>query len=211
VDEPDTSYDGRFFTLDRAQCDPKPLQAPHPPVLIGGGGEQLTVRVVARLADRSNFGGKPDEFAHKCQVLAKHCDAVGRDYDEIEKTWSPEVFVRETDAEVRAIGGSTFGEPFDSWQAGNLWAAIGICPLAASRRCPLTAISSHRVLAAGDTTPCRCRPAPRWRCLISMWAHVLEQPTARVVQPEPSRWCVVISVAMARSVHRSPIRARTGR
>jgi alkanesulfonate monooxygenase SsuD/methylene tetrahydromethanopterin reductase-like flavin-dependent oxidoreductase (luciferase family) len=51
---------------------------------------------------------------------AGHCDAVGRDYDEIEKTWSPEIFVRETEADVRAIGGSTFGEPFDSWQAGNL-------------------------------------------------------------------------------------------
>ena len=118
--EPDTSYEGRFFTLSGAQCDPKPVQAPHPPILIGGGGEQLTLRVVAQLADRSNFGGNPEEFAHKCEVLARHCEAVGRDYDDIEKTWSPEVFVRETEAEVRAVGGSTFGEPFDSWQAGNL-------------------------------------------------------------------------------------------
>lgn len=118
--EPDTSYQGEFFTLDGAQCDPKPLQQPHPPILIGGAGEQLTLRVVARLADRSNFGGKVHEFAHKCDVLRRHCDAVGRDCDEIEKTWSPEVFVRETEAEVRSVGGSTFGEPFDSWQAGNL-------------------------------------------------------------------------------------------
>ena len=118
--EPDTSYEGRFFTLSGAQCDPKPVQAPHPPILIGGGGEQLTLRVVAQLADRSNFGGNPEEFAHKCEVLARHCEVVGRDYDDIEKTWSPEVFVRETEAEVRAVGGSTFGEPFDSWQAGNL-------------------------------------------------------------------------------------------
>ena len=118
--EPDTSYEGRFFTLSGAQCDPKPVQAPHPPILIGGGGEQLTLRVVARLADRSNFGGNPEEFAHKCEVLARHCEVVGRDYDDIEKTWSPEVFVRETEAEVRAVGGSTFGEPFESWQAGNL-------------------------------------------------------------------------------------------
>jgi F420-dependent oxidoreductase-like protein len=118
--EPDTTYSGKHFTLSGAQCDPKPLQDPHPPILIGGGGEQLTLRVVARLADRSNFGGKPDEFAHKCEVLQRHCDAVGRDYDEIEKTWSPEIHVRETEAELRAIGGSTFGEPFDSWQAGNL-------------------------------------------------------------------------------------------
>jgi len=118
--EPDASYAGRFFTLSGAQCDPKPVQAPHPPILIGGGGEQLTLRVVAQLADRSNFGGNPEEFAHKCEVLARHCEAVGRDYDDIEKTWSPEVFVRETEAEVRAVGGSTFGEPFESWQAGNL-------------------------------------------------------------------------------------------
>ena len=118
--QPDTTYQGEFFTLEGAQCDPKPLQSPHPPILIGGGGEQLTLRVVARLADRSNFGGKPEEFAHKAEVLRKHCDEVGRDYDEIEKTWSPEIFVRETDAEVRKMETSTFGEPFDSWQAGNL-------------------------------------------------------------------------------------------
>jgi F420-dependent oxidoreductase-like protein len=116
----DTTYAGKHFTFDGAQCDPKPLQDPHPPILIGGGGEQLTLRVVARLADRSNFGGKPEEFAHKCDVLKRHCDAVGRDYDEIEKTWTPEIYVRESEAELRAIGGSTFGEPFDSWQAGNL-------------------------------------------------------------------------------------------
>jgi F420-dependent oxidoreductase-like protein len=118
--EPDTSYEGRHFTIAGAQCDPKPVQSPHPPILIGGGGEQLTLRVVARLADRANFGGRPEEFAAKCEVLARHCEAVGRDYDEIEKTWSPEILVRETEAEVRRFPGSTFGEPFDSWQAGNL-------------------------------------------------------------------------------------------
>ena len=51
-----------------------------------------------------NFGGKPDEFAHKTEVLQEHCKAVGRDYDEITKTWSPEVFVRETEQEVIDAG-----------------------------------------------------------------------------------------------------------
>ena len=119
--EPDTHYDGKFFQLHGAQCDPKPVQQPHPPIWIGGGGEQLTLRVVARHADRSNFGGKPDEFAHKTEVLQEHCKAVGRDYDEIRKTWSPEVFVRETEQEVIDGGSRSFwGEPFDSWRDGNL-------------------------------------------------------------------------------------------
>jgi alkanesulfonate monooxygenase SsuD/methylene tetrahydromethanopterin reductase-like flavin-dependent oxidoreductase (luciferase family) len=90
-------------------------------VLIGGGGEQLTLRVVARLADQSNFGGKPHEFARKCEILKGHCSAVGRDYDEIRKTWSPEVFVRQTEAEIKEAGSRSFwGEPVESWTAGNL-------------------------------------------------------------------------------------------
>ena len=119
--EPDVSYSGKYFELQGAQCDPKPLQQPHPPMLIGGGGEQLTLRVVARHADASNFGGKPHEWAHKAEVLKGHCAAVGRDYDEIQKTWSPEVFVRETEDEVAAAGSRSFwGEPVDSWAEGNL-------------------------------------------------------------------------------------------
>jgi F420-dependent oxidoreductase-like protein len=119
--QPDVSYQGRFFTLDGAQCDPKPLQDPRPQVLIGGGGEQLTLRVVARLADASNFGGKPHEFAHKCEVLQGHCTDVGRDYGEIQKTWSPEVFIREDDQEIIDGGSRSFvGEEYESWRAGNL-------------------------------------------------------------------------------------------
>jgi F420-dependent oxidoreductase-like protein len=119
--EPETTYDGRYYKLERANCDPKPVQVGGPPVLIGGGGEQLTLRVVARLADRANFGGNPDAWAHKCEVLKGHCKDVGRDYDAIEKTWSPEVFIRSTAAEVSAAGTrSLWGEPFESWQEGNL-------------------------------------------------------------------------------------------
>jgi F420-dependent oxidoreductase-like protein len=119
--EPDVTYHGDHFVLDGAQCDPKPLQQPHPPILVGGGGEQLTLRVVARHATHSNFGGKPHEWAHKTEVLKEHCQVVGRDYDEITKTWSPEVFIRETEAEVTAAGSrSFFGEPVGSWTEGNL-------------------------------------------------------------------------------------------
>jgi alkanesulfonate monooxygenase SsuD/methylene tetrahydromethanopterin reductase-like flavin-dependent oxidoreductase (luciferase family) len=119
--EPSADYEGRIYSVRGAQCDPKPLQQPHPPVWIGGGGEQLTLRVVARHADRSNFGGKLHEWEHKCEVLKGHCSAVGRDYDAIVKTWSPDLFIRETEDELRAADPqSLWGEPFESWQAGNL-------------------------------------------------------------------------------------------
>ena len=125
--EPDTTYDGRYYDLRGAQCDPKPVQKPHPPIWIGGGGEQLTLRVVARHADCSNFGGRPEEFAHKCEVLRQHCKDVGRDYDEIRKTWSPEMLIRETEAELDDLDVSTLHgsqawgrEPKESWRAGNL-------------------------------------------------------------------------------------------
>lgn len=117
----EVTYDGKHFKLEGAQCDPKPIQLPHPQVLIGGGGEQLTLRVVARHADASNFGGNLQEFATKCQVLRGHCKDVGRDYDEIQKTWSPEIFIREDEAEIIAGGTrSIWNEPFESWSAGNL-------------------------------------------------------------------------------------------
>jgi F420-dependent oxidoreductase-like protein len=119
--EQETSYDGRYYTLQRAHCDPKPVQTPHPPIWIGGGGEQLTLRVVARHADVSNFGGKPHEWAHKAEVLKSHCKDVGRDYDSIRKTISGELMVRETEAEIDALGTkSLWGEPLESWKAGNL-------------------------------------------------------------------------------------------
>ena len=143
--EPDATYEGRHFSVAGAQCDPKPLQSPHPPIWIGGGGEQLTLRVVARLADRSNFGGKPEEWAHKCEVLKEHCAAVGRDYDEITKTWSPEVFIRETEAEVAAAGSRSFwGEPVDSWTAGNL---VGTPEQVAER------LAIYRDLGCGGIVP----------------------------------------------------------
>ncbi|MBA3288405.1 MAG: LLM class F420-dependent oxidoreductase [Acidimicrobiia bacterium] len=119
--EPETTYRGRYYELRRANCDPKPLQDPHPPVWIGGGGEQLTLRVVARHADCSNFGGQPDQWRHKREVLKAHCADVGRDESTIRKTWSPEVFIRSTEDEVAAAGSrNLWGEAVESWRVGNL-------------------------------------------------------------------------------------------
>ena len=88
---------------------------------IGGGGEQVTLRIVAKHADYSNFGGTAEQWTHKRDVLRGHCAAVGRDPDEIGMTWSPEVFIRDSEAEVEAAGTrSLWGEAVESWRAGNL-------------------------------------------------------------------------------------------
>lgn len=143
--EPETTYDGEHYRLVRANCDPKPLQQPHPPIWIGGGGEQLTLRLVARYADRSNFGGNPKEWVHKRDVLRQHCAAVGRDADEIVMTWSPEVFIRPTEAEVVAAGSrSLWSEPFDSWRAGNL---VGTPEQVAEK------VQTYRELGCGGIVP----------------------------------------------------------
>lgn len=97
------SYDGKYYKITNAYCEPKPN--PLPPILIGGGGEQLTLKIVAQYADWWNFpGGTVENYAHKLDVLRGHCDAVGRDYDSIVKTWSAEsIAVAETEAEAKQI------------------------------------------------------------------------------------------------------------
>ena len=116
----ETTYDGKYYQLVRANCDPKPLQSPRPPIWIGGGGEQLTLRVVAQHADHSNFGGSADEFARKIEILKGHCAAVGRDSDEIGKTTSGEILIRDTEKELREFQiASGRGDNFEAWQASN--------------------------------------------------------------------------------------------
>ena len=79
-----TDFDGRYYQLREARREPKPVQQPHPPFVIGGSGEQLTLRVVAKHANIWNFvAGPVDVFQHKLDVLKGHCDAVGRNFDEI--------------------------------------------------------------------------------------------------------------------------------
>jgi F420-dependent oxidoreductase-like protein len=80
-------YQGRHYQLAETLCVPQPVQRPRPPILIGGGGERKTLRLVARYADACNlFGSSPEDVARKLEVLRSHCEAEGRDYDSIEKT-----------------------------------------------------------------------------------------------------------------------------
>jgi F420-dependent oxidoreductase-like protein len=84
-------FHGRHYALERPVSSPPPVNRPHPPILIGGAGERKTLRFVARYGDACNLFDIPDGGAtvrHKLDVLARHCEEVGRPYDEIEKTIS---------------------------------------------------------------------------------------------------------------------------
>ena len=87
------TFAGRHYRVQDALCSPKPLQQPHPPILIGGGGERVLLRLVARHADVWNNGGDVAEFRRKLDVLRSHCATEGRDYDTIEKSWFGNVII----------------------------------------------------------------------------------------------------------------------
>lgn len=91
------TFSGRHYRIDNAWCNPKPLQRPHPPITVGGGGEKVLLRLVARYADRWNFGGTVEAFRQKTALLEGHCAAVGRAPSAIEKSWFG-VIVIEPDA-----------------------------------------------------------------------------------------------------------------
>jgi F420-dependent oxidoreductase-like protein len=81
----DGPYEGRHYRLARTLNSPQPLTRPYPPILVAGGGEKKTLRLVAKYAHACNVGATP-ELEHKLDVLRRHCEDVGRDYDDITKT-----------------------------------------------------------------------------------------------------------------------------
>ncbi len=85
-DEDAVSYEGKHFRLDDAVCRPRPLQRPRPPIWIGGRGEKVMLRLVAKYADVWNYNGSQEEFPRYRNVLKEHCLAVGRDFEEIKIT-----------------------------------------------------------------------------------------------------------------------------
>ena len=91
-DEP--SFDGDRYQIDGAYCEPGPVQEPHPPILVGGTGENVTLKLVARHADIWNtdvFNGDVETLKRKISVIEDHCETVGRDSEEIEYSWDGHV------------------------------------------------------------------------------------------------------------------------
>jgi F420-dependent oxidoreductase-like protein len=95
-------FEGRYYHLRGAINEPKPVQKPHPPLWIGGGGERVTLKLVAQYGDACNFGGDPATLRHKLEVLRAHCEAAGTDYGRIVKSTEIHAIVGD-DAEVAAV------------------------------------------------------------------------------------------------------------
>ena len=87
-------FDGHLVHADRLLNAPQSLSRPHPPILVGGGGERRTLRLVARYADAANVFGGPTAIARKYEILRRHCEEIGRDPDEIERTTLQDVDLR---------------------------------------------------------------------------------------------------------------------
>lgn len=113
------NYDGRFHRLHDAICEPKPLQKPYPPITIGGSGEKMLLRAVARHADIWNHFPAPlAEFERKSQILDDHCRALGRDPQTLERSLVCPTVTAEWEKEVRdQLEGAR--------ERGEMWAQTG--------------------------------------------------------------------------------------
>jgi F420-dependent oxidoreductase-like protein len=93
-------FSGKYHSINMPINLPKGVRKPHPKLWIGGGGEQVTLKLVAKFADACNIGfGQPDQVRHKLDVLHRHCDALGRDFDEIVKSTTITAFPLEKGAD----------------------------------------------------------------------------------------------------------------
>ena len=123
--EETVTFDGRHVQLTGAYADPKPLQQ-LPRIWIGGGGEQVTLRIAARHADATNWQVGIESFRHKSSLLEKYCEEAGRQFDSIVRTHGPDCRIFDSEADLRRWcdspgGGHLWGrEPVDEYVRDNL-------------------------------------------------------------------------------------------
>jgi F420-dependent oxidoreductase-like protein len=86
TEEPSASFNGKYYQINNAYCNPKPIQKPSPPIMVGGSGERKTLKIVAKYADACNLFGSAETIKRKLNILKEHCKSVGRDYNSILKT-----------------------------------------------------------------------------------------------------------------------------
>jgi F420-dependent oxidoreductase-like protein len=134
---------GKHYQLDRPLNLPQSLRAPHPPILIGGDGEQKTLRLVARYADACSLRPSP-EIPRKLEILRRHCETEGRDYDAIEKTCAFRFDVGEDSSKAGELIGQL------RWLAGmGIQTVVGAVPRV-DRITPLEVIGREVIPAVAD-------------------------------------------------------------
>jgi F420-dependent oxidoreductase-like protein len=120
------NYKGKHYTIRDAVCEPKPLQKPHPPITVGGGGEKLTMKITAKYADRFDWGSlsSVDEYKRKLELLKEQCKVVGRVFDEIERSCWPgeQVMIAKNQKELEEMisHSKPANLPTDEFRKGNL-------------------------------------------------------------------------------------------
>lgn len=108
------SFSGKHYSIQDAYNDPMPVQKPRPPIMIGGSGEQVTLKLVARYADFCNVGGDPVTVARKFSVLQRHCEAVGRPFSEITLCNNVGIVIARDEAEL-AVKKEKYPDFGDIW------------------------------------------------------------------------------------------------
>lgn len=101
------SFTGKHYRLDGAICDPRPVQRPRPPIVVGGDGEKRTLRTLARYGDVMDSGGTPDMIRHKMSVLDAHCRDAGRDPSEIARGYRGPMIVSDNPAFIDRVAQAT--------------------------------------------------------------------------------------------------------
>jgi F420-dependent oxidoreductase-like protein len=133
----ESPFAGRHYRLERPVASPLPARRPHPPILIGGTGEQKTLRLVARYADACNLFDIPDggrTVRHKLEVLARHCEEVGRPFEQVEKTLSTRLQPGEPadDFVARCAAAAELGIEHVVLVTPAAWSAEGLATLGAA-------------------------------------------------------------------------------
>jgi F420-dependent oxidoreductase-like protein len=121
-----STYKGRFYELSDAPLEPKPVQQPHPELMIGGGGEKVTLRIVAKHADRWNIWGGPKTVAKKGAILDEHCAAVGRDPKAVKRSANMSLLITDKKSDIDTLAenigkrmGPHVADPRDTCLAGT--------------------------------------------------------------------------------------------
>ncbi len=137
--------EGSRYRASRVRNDPLPVQ-PRLPICVGGGGEKVTLRLVARYADMNNVGGSVEDVRHKEEVLLEHCAAIGRDPAEIERTTGiGTVFIRDDRAEAQRL----YREAFDRNRVSRRWTdqPVGTPEDVAERLAPYLELGYRHLIA----------------------------------------------------------------